>query len=143
MPVKKKYIFIYSNGFSLIELLVVLSIIATLVTLAYPSYQQYLIQSRRTDGQSALLDLATRMERYYAENNTYDAAPLSTPTSPGTWYQLSITAQDDVSFSLQATPQGAQSADTICQSLTFNHTGEKGITSGPGGEPTGNGLACW
>lgn len=140
-------------GFTLIELLIVLAIAAILVSIAYPSYNQYLEKSRRTDGQSALMDLANRMENYYIEHNSYASATLagnnvdtdvlSNNISAGQWYLLSIIAQDDFSFTLQATPQNAQAYDRLCQSLTLNHLGEKGIAEGPEGKPTGNTNLCW
>lgn len=130
-------------GFTLIELLIVMTIISLLVGIAYPSYQQYLMKSRRADAQSALMDLAVRMEHEYAESYTYATAIISNTQSPAGFYTLSITQQDETSFMLQATPQNAQTADTTCQSLTLNHTGEKGITAGPEGEPTGEIAICW
>lgn len=130
-------------GFSLIELLIVIAIVSLLVGIAYPSYQQYLIKSRRADAQSALMDLAVRMEHYYTENYTYARATVPNTQSPAGFYTLSITQQDETSFMLQATPQNAQTADTICQSLTLNHTGKKNITAGPEGEPTGDVALCW
>lgn len=141
------------NGFTLVELLIVMAIIAVLVSLGYPSYQEYLIQSRRTDGQASLLDLANRMEDYYAEHNTYASATLATgnvdtdvlpsSTSPALWYNLSIVTQDDRTYLLQATPQKAQTNDKTCQSLTLNSLGEKNITTGPEGAPTGTVTKCW
>ncbi len=135
---------IYSNkGFTLIELLIVLAIIATLVTISYPSYNQYLEKSRRTDAQAALMNLANHMEHYYSENNSYESAVVPIELSPGEYYKLSIITQDDISYSLQATPQNAQANDLLCQSLTLNYLGEKGITSGPMGEPKGTINQCW
>lgn len=58
-------------GFSLIELLIVIAIIGILATVAYPSYQDSVRKSHRTDGQSALLEAISRMERYFYNNNTY------------------------------------------------------------------------
>jgi type IV pilus assembly protein PilE len=141
------------NGFTLIELLIVITLIAILASLGYPSYQQYLEQSRRTDAQAALLDLANRMEDYYAEHNTYATATLATgnsetdvlssSSSPAQWYNLSIATQDNNTYLIQATPQKAQSNDTTCQSLTLNSLNEKGITEGPEGIPTGSVKICW
>ncbi len=140
-------------GFTLIELLIVITIISILTSLGYPSYQRYLEQARRTDGQAALLDLANRLEDYYAEHFTYANATLGSGntetdvfpfnTSLNEWYILSIISQDDTFFLIQATPQKAQSNDTYCQSLTLNSLGEKGITSGPKDTPTGSVKECW
>lgn len=141
------------NGFSLIELMIVIVVIGILVSIAYPSYRDYITRARRTDGQSTLLDLASRMEKYYSENNTYQTATigtgnatdvLSSNTSPEGWYIISIPNATTSAYTLQATPQNAQAtADTRCQSLTLNNQGVKGITTGPAGSPTGTITQCW
>lgn len=140
------------KGFTLIELLVVLAIMGVLVSIAYPNYQQYLEKSRRTDGKSALMDLANRLEHYYSEHQTYESATigqnpetdvLASVDSPDHYYQLSIVSQDNQGFVIQATPQQPQTQDTQCQSFTLNSMGEKGIVSGPMGEPSGNIAVCW
>jgi type IV pilus assembly protein PilE len=142
------------QGFTLIELLIVMAIIAILVGFGYPSYEQYLQESRRTDGQMALFDLANRFENYYAEHNTYEGATLGTgntetdllvdTNSTSGWYQLDIISQNDTSFLLQATPQKAQINDVLCQSLTLSNLGIKAISEGPNGTlPTGLSQDCW
>ncbi len=141
------------KGFSLIELLIVMVIVGILTTIAYPSYKDYVARARRSDGQSALLDLASRLERFYSEHNTYQTATIATgsstdilskTTSPENWYTLSITSATANAYALQATPTGAQgTTDTKCQSLTFNNLGVKGVASGPAGAPTGTVANCW
>jgi len=141
------------KGFTLIELLIAIIIIGILAGIAYPSYLDYITRSRRSDGQAALLDLASRMERFYSERNTYQTATIatggntdirSTNVSPEGWYTLSIAAQNASSYTLQATPRNAQGTDDKrCQSLTVNNLGAKGITNGPYGAPTGPTSRCW
>ncbi|QRN04265.1 prepilin-type N-terminal cleavage/methylation domain-containing protein [Legionella sp. MW5194] len=142
-----------NKGFTLIELMIAVVVIAILTTIAYPSYLEYITRARRSDGQSALLDLASRMERFYSERNTYQTATIgtgaatdvrATNVSPDGWYTLSITAQTASAYTLQATPRNAQGTDdTRCQSLTINNLGAKGITNGPGGAPSGPVARCW
>lgn len=142
-----------NKGFTLIELMIAVVVIAILTTIAYPSYLEYITRARRSDGQSALLDLASRMERFYSERNTYQTATIgtgaatdirATNVSPDGWYTLSITAQNGSSYTLQATPRNGQATDdTRCQSLTLNNLGAKGIANGPGGAPTGPVARCW
>ncbi|AHE66727.1 type IV pilin protein [Legionella oakridgensis] len=141
------------KGFSLIELLIVLVVIGILASIAYPSYRDYISRARRSDGQSALLDLASRMERYYSENHTYQTATigtgnatdvLSSAVSPEGWYTLAINNPTTSTYTLQATPRNAQAtADTLCQTLTLNQLGVKGIATGPAGSPTGTASQCW
>lgn len=121
--------------------MVALMIMSILISIAYPSYTHYLIQTRRSDGQTALLDLANQMERYFTMNNTYSGATLATlgmtETSPAGFYALSINQINTTNYKLQAVPIGPQIADTTCGTLTFNQLGEKGITG------TGNVVNCW
>jgi len=141
------------KGFTLIELLIVVAIMGILTSFTYPTYQNYIVKARRIDGQSALLDLASRMEEYYFEHNTYQSATLGTNlatdvlsriTSPEKEYILSITAAKPDHYALQATPTGAQGmADKQCQSFTLDSIGTKGITMGPAGLPAGTIDACW
>lgn len=142
-----------NRGFSLIELLIVMVIAGILFGIAYPGYRDYITRARRSDGQVALLDLASRMEHYYSETNTYQTATIGTGSatdvhadnvSPEGWYALSISAQSPDSYTLQAVPGSAQAtADTRCQTLTINHTGLKGIRAGFSGTPTGTVAQCW
>jgi len=140
------------QGFTLIELMIVVTIVAILATIAYPHYTEQVTKTRRADAKTALLDLAARMERYFSENNTYAtatiaAAPttdvLSSTLSPENWYGLSISAQTATTYTLRATPVGAQATNDIrCQTLTLNSLGAKGIATGPSA-PTGNATDCW
>ena len=122
------------QGFSLIEILMVLVITAILSTIAYPSYQTYILRAHRHDGQAALLDLANRMEYYYLEHGGYQSASItdmvSTDKYLGGWYQLSIIQASETDFTIQANAIGQQAlADKRCASLTINSQGLKSGTS--------------
>ncbi|ARG98899.1 type IV pilin protein [Legionella micdadei] len=142
-----------NKGFSFIELMAVILIISIIAVFVYPSYRHLITKARRIDGQTALLELANRMEEYYSRAHTYRGATiassgfndiLSTSSSDQNWYHLKIIEQTDTYFNLHAIPAGAQAtADTLCQTFTFNSLGIKGITSGPGGLPLGNSSQCW
>lgn len=107
-------------GFTLIEVMITVAIAGILVAIAYPSYQQFLVDSRRTDAQNALLSFATTMERYRSDNNSYDNAHTGTgyPNPPKTtvfpsqtpidsndkFYNLTLQAADSSGYTLRATP---------------------------------------
>ncbi|MGV3740393.1 MAG: type IV pilin protein [Gammaproteobacteria bacterium] len=141
------------HGFSLLELLVVLFLISILLSFAYPSYQKYLIRSHRLEGQLAILDLANRMEQYYAKYNTYAHATIGTGTEHDVltkaltqqgYYELKIDNVSDQHFIIQAVPQGAQGQmDTACQTLQFDEQGKQTVVFGPGGIPVGTWEECW
>ncbi|CDZ78673.1 Tfp pilus assembly protein PilE [Legionella massiliensis] len=142
-----------TEGFSLIELMFVIIIVGILTTFTYPIFQEAITRSRRIDGQTSLIDLASRMERYFAENHSYQGATLGTGTSTDilaskhssqSWYILAIVEQTDSSFNLEAIPTKAQAInDKACQTLGLNNLGIKTVTAGPGGLPTAKADICW
>ena len=136
------------KGFSLIELLIVLSVTCLLALISYPGYERHITHVRRSDGQTALLELAQRMEQYYYHHHTYQTATIAIvwphhhAASP--WYQLSISNRTTNTYTLQATPIGIQAMnDDQCQSLTLTQSGKENITSGPKGDPMGTVEGCW
>lgn len=131
---------IKQQGFSLLEVTITLAIVGILAATAYHSYASYILWARRRDGQVALLDLTTRLERFFTENNTYVGATLANlnagTTSPEGHYSLQITSTATNSFSVSATPLGTQaSQDAACGTLIFNSLGQK-TSSGPSTD-------CW
>ena len=129
-----------AHGFTLIELMVVVVIIATLAAIAIPGYSNYVLRARRTDGKELLLRLAQAQERYYTANNRYadDLATLGQPqTSANAYYVAQIaTSNSSQAYTLTATPQVNQIAD-VCADLTLDNTGVKSYSGS-----TSNG-ACW
>lgn len=131
-----------SHGFTLIEIMIVIAIAAILAAIAIPSYNDYVTTTRRSDAQIALMDLSTRLERFFNENNTYVGAAIPAiypATSPEGFYNLQITNTAATSYNIQAVPQGAQATDdTLCATLTFNSLGQKSATGS-----ASNPLDCW
>ena len=133
------------SGFSLIELMIVLVIIGVLVAVAVPAYTSYMQKSYRSDAKTALLDLASREEKYFSVNNQYTSSaaslyggttatfPMNVQSSSSSYYQLSaptITAGSATavaSFSASAVPINSQSADA-CGTFTITSTGVTSVS---------------
>lgn len=142
-----------SKGFTLLELLITLAITGILILFAYPSYQEHITRTRRVEGQTALLHLANQMEMYYGQNETYATATIGTHTSTDVLanplthdkhYTLTIANANETTYTLHAIPNNMQAMhDKRCQTLTYNHLGQKNITEGPLTQPSGKAEQCW
>ena len=62
-----------ARGFSLIELMIVVAVIAILSAVAIPSYRDYTIRAQLVEAVNSLADMRVRMEQFYADNRTYGA----------------------------------------------------------------------
>lgn len=139
------------SGFTLVELIVVIAIIAILVAIATPAYYSYVLKSRRADAKVALSEISQRLEGYYADNNKYatdfDQLKLSNSgfvkkngnyQSKDGWYQLSIEVDSTAQkYTLKATPQRSQTGDGRCMEFALDSTGKKTITG------AANVKECW
>jgi type IV pilus assembly protein PilE len=132
-----------ARGFTLLELMIVVVIIAILAAIAIPTYGRYAIRAHRVDGQELLLRIANAQERFYATNNHYGALTELNYTSPAPsdkgYYSVSMNpaaASTTQIFAATATPQGGQAKDD-CLNLTIDNAGRK-ASSGT----TTNG-SCW
>ena len=132
----------HNAGFTLLELMIVIAVIAILAAIVLPSYQNAVYKGRRADGTTALLDLANRMQRYYGDNNTFATATIAnvgaSTTSPQGHYTLSIAAQAVNTYTIQAAPVGAQAGDAKCGTLTLTSASIRGRS---GTEPDVS--QCW
>ena len=125
-------------GFTLIELMIVVAVIAILSAIAYPAYMEYVIKSRRTAAASCVQQHAQVMERYFTTNLTYVGAPNPTcDPAIAAFYTVSFSGTPAArTFVVQAVPTTMQS-DSRCGTLSIN---AQGVRTKSG---TGTVAACW
>lgn len=124
------------KGFSLIEVMIVVAIVGLLSAVAYPSYSSYVVKSKRTDAQRAMVEYAQSMERYFTVNGFYTATKGTTGNNtcggavpqPVSLYAITCSTGSDFTFTITATPTTgtAQASDGT---LTLTNTGDRGTTT--------------
>ncbi|MCB1679557.1 MAG: type IV pilin protein [Halioglobus sp.] len=135
-------------GFTLIELMIAVVIVAVLMAISLPSYQESLRKGRRSDAKAGLADVANRQEGFMLDRSTYttDMQELGYTSDPMVseegYYTIDAaacaTGTIATCYVLTATPVagGAQDDDTRCTVFTLNSSGAKAAT-GSGGS------SCW
>jgi type IV pilus assembly protein PilE len=131
-------------GFTLIEILIVMAIVAILATIALPSYQGAVRQSRRSEAIMTLLEIQLKEERYRANHSEYgslqkiycgDKPNCSPPFGDNEYYDFEATDTNDTEYTITATAKtGTDQVNdkengTDCSTLTINQNGDKGSKS--------------
>jgi len=143
-------------GFTLIELMIVVVIVAILLIVAVPTYLNQMRESRRTEARNYLVELASREERYYATQNAYTSTASNlgyagfgpaNPVGSGYYYISTPSVPDpnntsQPSYSLTALPVTGkgQDKDTYCASFTVESNGKRTATNSGG---TDDSSYCW
>jgi type IV pilus assembly protein PilE len=118
------------HGFTLIELMITVVVVAILAAIALPAYRDTIERTRRTDARASLEALAQQLERCRTQFGRYDDAGCVVPSpqdSVERHYQITL-VRDAATFTLTATPQGAQASDSDCASLSLTHLGQRQAT---------------
>ena len=113
------------KAFTLIELMIVVAIIGILFSIAYPSYQESIIKSRRTEAKSGLTKFSVLMTQQLTEAGTYVGHSLPTTSE---YYDFSASNVTATAFTVSAVPKGAQLGDD-CGTFTLTHTDEQGAAA--------------
>ena len=130
-----------SNGFTLIELMITVAIVAILASVALPSYTSYIARAKRADARAQLVQAAQFMQRFYTANDQYqydrsandvsDRIPAGLKQSPSDGaqvYALTVVATVNT-YTLTMAPLTTSSmANDPCGSFTLTSTGIKGVT---------------
>lgn len=127
------------QGFTLIELMVVVAIVAILASIALPSYTDYVRRGAVQEAFSELANWRVRMEQFYQDNRTYAGAVCNTPPAPaGAKFNYGCAAGvGGQSYVLTATGAVAQAAG---HTYTINEANVRGTSQFKGTSST---KACW
>jgi type IV pilus assembly protein PilE len=140
-----------AGGFTLIELMIVLLIMAILGTIATSAYRNYVLRANRTEARAMLLDIQVAQEKFFLQNNQYAqnlAALIAAPpaglgmnlsasgaTNSGN-YTISLPVATANTFTVQAAAAGTQaSGDTHCPTFTIDQAGVR--------TPQPDTYGCW
>lgn len=126
-------------GFTLIELMVVVAVVAVLVAVALPSYHESVRKGHRGQAKADLVDVAQQAERFRTVNNTYTGFTASTDQSPAVGdarYEVEVEITDDgAGFIASATPvAGTSQENDRCGVLTINQAGTRWHSAGTDAE---------
>lgn len=145
---------LYENrGFTLMEVMITVAIIGIIASIAFPSYQDYVLRAKRGDAKVALLSLQLSQEKYRANcvqyatgfhASTYSCTSGGTHnmvrspvTSPDGYYTLGITSAATSAYEITATPSSTHS-DSVCGTYTISLAA--GVISKTA---TGDDDYCW
>lgn len=141
----------HTYGFTIVELMVVLIIIAILAAVAYPSYQESILKTKRAEGRAALMRIMQQQERYYSQHASYiafSAASVNAETQSFRWYSGDNASNSFYEISAEAcsgqqirdcvklvAAPGTQNVnrnyqDSVCGRLTLTSEGEKSAEAG-------------
>lgn len=115
------------HGFTLIELMIVVTVVAILAAIAVPIFSEQLAKGKRADAFATMSSNAQSLERWYSLNNTYAGYALTTveqqsPANGTAEYAVSLVSAPGT-FTLSAVPRNTSDR---CGTLTLTHTGVKG-----------------
>ena len=131
-----------ASGFSLIEIMITLSIVGILAVVSMPHYTHYLVAAHRAQATGILTQLSAELEQYHIEHNAYTDAdikqlPVNVAAAKKA-YQFVLTQADGDDYTLTATPIGSQAKrDKDCGTLSIDANGERHISG------NGDVDACW
>lgn len=132
-----------SRGFTLIELMIVVAIVAILSAIGYPAYKDYIVRSKVPDATSTLATRQTRMEQWFQDQRSYlngavCGGAAASDTTSSSYFDFTCTATATM-FTLKATGKSTM-ADFI---YTVDQDGVRQTTKVPAGSGWSTSTSCW
>jgi type IV pilus assembly protein PilE len=118
------------RGFTLIELMIVVAIVAILASIAYPSYQEQVRRTNRSEAQQFLIDLANRQEQYLMDARAYGTLAqlgMTVPDRVNQFYTVTVAPNNGAppTYLLTATPRAGTMQAADGDPLTLDNTGTR------------------
>ncbi len=131
-----------ARGFTLIEVMITVAIVAILAAVALPSYRDYVIRGNIPEATSRLATRQVQMEQYFQDNRTYVGGPACAVDNTNALFNLSCAgagAPTATTYVLSAVGKGSMTGFTF----TIDQTGAKTTAAAPTGWATPNPNNCW
>ena len=131
-----------TRGFTLIEIMIAVAIVAILAAVAVPNYTDYVLRGKLTEAVSGLSDMRVKMEQYFQDNRTYanacaagTVAPLPATTSN---FSFACSNLSTTGYTVTATGRGSMTGFVYSIDQTNTRT-TVGVKTGW----NGTGSSCW
>lgn len=127
-----------STGFTLIEMMIVVAIVAILAGITYPAYTAHVNRSHRAEAMSALVEMSGDLERYFTATSAYTTLVTGGGLSRANnlsetgRYTLTIASPDLSTYTITATPRNW--VDNLCGSFTLTNTGVREVSGDSDGD---------